>query len=326
MSSNERIYRLLKLLDVLQSGRSFNSVQLAQECGVSRRTIFRDLRTLQHSGLPVVYDGARQGYLLKSSVYIPPTDFTLEEALSLAVLCDRLGDADTGIPFLGPARSAALKVLSGLPGRLRELVGEFADNVELRPPAHNRLEGSQQVYALLTGALAKRLQVRIAYNSLMPDESREISTLLSPYRILFGRRAWYVIGRSSLHRAVRTFHLGRVRKAELLTSTYAIPARFSLDKHLGNAWFLIREPGKRYNVTIRFQPLVARNVAEVQWHRTQSLKWNRDGTLDFRVRVDGLREIQWWVLGYGDQAEVLKPKALRDDVLRRIEAMRSRYE
>ena len=57
--------------------------------------------------------------------------------------------------------------------------------------------------------------------------------------------------------------------------------------------------------------MVAQNVAEVNWHKTQKLTFNTDGTLDFQVTVSGLNEISWWILGYGDQAEVLQPPELR---------------
>ena len=60
----------------------------------------------------------------------------------------------------------------------------------------------------------------------------------------------------------------------------------------------------------------ARNVAEVAWHKTQRLAWRDDGSLDFHVRVAGIREISWWILGYGDQAEVLKPARLRQLIAR----------
>jgi len=38
---------------------------------------------------------------------------------------------------------------------------------------------------------------------------------------------------------------------------------------------------------------------------------NEDGSVTMEFRVDGLGEIGWWVLGYGDQVELLAPKALR---------------
>jgi predicted DNA-binding transcriptional regulator YafY len=64
--------------------------------------------------------------------------------------------------------------------------------------------------------------------------------------------------------------------------------------------------------------MVARNVAEVIWHKTQKLVHRDDGSLDFQVRVSGLNEISWWILGYGDQAEVIKPARLRQLIAKRV--------
>lgn len=323
MASLDRIRRLLRLVEFLQSGRSYNAGELAELCGVSRRTIFRDLNLLQDSGIPVHFNEGRRGYSLPTSLYLPSTDLTLNEALSLLLLCHELGNEQRGIPFQSSARSAVAKLLSTLPQHLREYVGELAELVQVRAPPHNLLHGAGPVYETLMQALGRRRRVRILYRSL--TEWRDITTLLSPYRLLFVRRSWYAIGRSSLHRSVRTFNLGRILKAEIINRSYEIPRRFSLDRYLGNAWSLIRERGKRFEVVVRFQPKVAYNVAEVQWHKTQRLVWNDDGTLDFHVTVDGLQEIVWWILGYGDQAEVLEPPELRDEVRRHAEAMRKKY-
>src|SRR5690606_8646769 len=126
-------------------------------------------------------------------------------------------------------------------------------------------------------------RVRLTYRSFA--EAKTLRTLVSPYRLLFSRRSWYVIGRSSLHRAVRTFHVGRIVECDLTEDTYDIPPRFSLDRYFGNAWNMIRDLKNRLQVLVRFQPMVAQNVAEVVWHKTQQLVWNADGTLDFHVRV-----------------------------------------
>lgn len=323
MASVERIQRLLRLAELLQSGRTYNSLQLADQCAVSRRTIFRDLKMLQLAGLPIVYDKQKQGYWLSNTSLLPPTEFTVHETLSMLVLCHELGDDARGIPFQGHARLAAVKLLSNLPSHLREYVGELTESISLRIDPRNPLEGWRRHYVLLADAVRQRRQVRIDYHSLA--EEQEISTLLSPYRILFNRRSWYVIGRSSLHRAIRTFNVGRIGKAEMLKSRYRIPPRFSLDRYFGNAWSLIREPGKRCDVVVRFQKMVAHNVAEVHWHKTQTTVWNEDGTLDFRVTVDGLGEIIWWILGYGDQAEVIEPRQLRKEIKKRITGMQAMY-
>ena len=152
-----------------------------------------------------------------------------------------------------------------------------------------------------------------------------ISTLLSPYRFVYSRRAWYVIGRSSLHRSVRTFHLGRVQSLEMLTTNYDIPPRFSLKRYFGLAWHLIREPKDKHEVIVHFRPPVAGNVAEVRWHATQSVKWLNDGTLEWRATVEGIKEITWWILGYGRHAMVIAPEALRENLRQHALAMVAAY-
>jgi proteasome accessory factor B len=83
--------------------------------------------------------------------------------------------------------------------------------------------------------------------------------------------------------------------------------------------------GPDQDVTVRFSPLVARNVAEISWHKTQKLVPGDDGSLQFQVRVAGLEEISWWILGYGDQAEVLEPPALRQLIAERAQRLVNLY-
>jgi predicted DNA-binding transcriptional regulator YafY len=317
-----RIHRLLKLIGLLQAGRGYNVEALAQACSVSRRTVFRDLDTLRQSGIPLSFDDQQQRYRVPGTYYLPPTNLTPEEALALIVLCHELGGSSR-LPFFAPARSAALKLESSLPARLRQQLRGVADAVEIKPPPSNPLHGRQPVYEQLLAAIASRRSVRIRYQSL--TEWEEICTRLSPYRLLFSQRSWYVIGRSSLHRSTRTFNVGRIRQLEPLEDNYQIPRGFSIERYLGNAWHLIPEPGPDHEVLIRFSRLVAQNVAEVVWHKTQQVHHNDDGTLDFRVKVSGVGEISWWVLGYGDQAQVLQPPQLRQIVAERATRTAHQY-
>ncbi|MCA9088966.1 MAG: transcriptional regulator [Planctomycetaceae bacterium] len=323
MASADKVRRLLDLLDRLQSGRAHNTGELADFCGVSRRTVFRDLKTLQDSGVPVLYDSQKQGYWIAAGTFLPPTDLTLSETLSLLIVAQELGDFSRGIPFQESARDAAMKLLSNLPGQLRQHVGEVVETVQIRTEAQPELQGQRRHYEHALQAIERHQKMRLCYGSLA--ERKEIRTLVSPYRLVFMRRCWYIIGRSSLHRAVRTFHLGRIVESELTDDLYEIPPRFSLKRYLGNAWHLICNRSQRCDVVIRFQPLVATNVSEVSWHATQLLRWNADGTMDFMVTVDGLQEIVWWVLGYGDQAEVLQPPELRSMLQHHVERMAMTY-
>ncbi len=310
------------MLQTLQSGNGENAKALAAACGVSRRTIFRDLETLRTAGVPLQFDRDEERYFIPSSFFLPPTNFTAEEALSIIALAGQIG---TGmqLPFYEPARRAALKLESSLPQALREELQSLTRAIQINVRQVTPLEDKRDIYQQLVDSIARRKVVRINYESLTEWET--ITTKLRPYRLLFSRHSWYVIGRSSLHAELRTFNLSRISELTTLKEEYAIARGFNLDRYLRNAWHLIPEHGRDQNVVVRFQPLVARNVAEVVWHKRQRVEWRDDGCLDFFVQVSGLNEIAWWILGYGDQAEVLKPAKLRKLVAHRVNNMQTIY-
>ncbi len=319
----KRIHRLIKLISLLQGGRGQNVASLADECHVTRRTIFRDLDALRQAGVPLIYNDAEKSYRLAGSQLLPPTNFTPQEALAIVVLCYELG-SDGRLPFQSAARSAALKIENNLPTRLREELRLLADTVQIRLPSVQQVDDQTEVYQRLVQALRDRRPIRIRYDSFSDREL--IQTKLSPYRLLFHNHSWYVIGRSSLHCEPRTFNLARIRETVLLDDHYKIPDSFSLERYLGNAWRMIRVDGPDEEVVLRFSSLVARNVGEVQWHPTQRLRFDADGSLEFRVTVSGVDEISWWIMGYADQVEVLAPPKLRDKIAQRVQAMTKIYD
>jgi len=322
MSSAGKIRRLLQILEYLQSGRRYHTGELSEFVGVSKRTIFRDLKVLQDSGVQLLYDETEQGYWIPPSKFLLPTDLTVNETLSLLLLGEKLGAAGSGVPFHSSARDAALKLLANLPPQLRSHLSSLSDHLQISLGPKHLLSDSQEHYQRVLEAIEKRRKIRLSYDSLA--ENKQISTLVSPYQMLFQNRSWYVIGRSSLHKDVRTFHVGRIQSTMLLSDAYEIPPRFTLKKYFGNAWRMIREEPE-VEVVVQFKPLVAQNVSEVLWHATQRLVWNPDGSLNFHADVSGIREISWWVLGYGDQAEVLAPRSLRELIFKHIQRMASVY-
>ena len=302
-----RIHRIIHLIVLLQSSRFYTADELAEECGVSRRTIFRDLRTLEVAGIPFFYDRSAGGYRIPSTFFLRPISLNLEEALSLLVLAQELGQGK-GIPYLHQAWRAANKIESSLPQEIRRHIGAVAGLIRIKGARMTHPDQAANLFDQCRLAVHLCRKVRLVYGSLY--EGREIRTTLAPYALFFGRRAWYLIGRSSAHRSVRMFKLDRIRTLTLTDNPFRRPADFSVDGYLGDAWDMIRGT-PRARVRVRFLPKVATNVAEVHWHRTQSIAWQDDGSMIFSATVDGIDEIAWWILGYGPYAEVLQPAALR---------------
>jgi proteasome accessory factor B len=320
--NNKRIIRIIRLLNMLQFGEGHNCPSLAKACGVKRRTILRDFQTLHEAGVPVEFDRKAKRYRIGGAAYLPPTDFTAEEALALIALAAEFGRNDR-LPLYKAAYSAALKLEAGLPATLRREVKETTRAITVRLDQVGNLGDTASIHERLVRAIEKRHAVQIEYKSF--TEWEQIKTKLHPYQLLFSRRSWYVIGHSSLHGEVRIFNLLRIASLKELRERFSVPRSFNLDSYLGNAWHLMKSDGRDSHAVIRFKPLVAGNVAEVLWHKTQRTKLLPDGSLEFRVTVSGLNEIAWWILGYGDQAEVVQPAKLRRLVAQRAQNMAAMY-
>jgi len=310
--STSRIYRLLKLITLLQQRRSYTATELAQELEVSKRTVFRDLNVLEMAQIPYFFDPDNGGYRISGDFFLPPVNLTVGEALAMLVLSGRLRETGS-VPLMSEGARAAMKVEGALPEAIRNHVGKILRNLSMRigPIArHDALEG---LFDQLARAVADRRACKLTYISFY--DQKQLRLTVHPVRLLFIARAWYLLAWSRAHKALRTFKLSRIRKLAVQKETFAPVSDCRIRKHFGNAWCMIPE-GREYNVHLHFEPKVAGNVAEVRWHPTQQVHWREDGSLDYRVRVDGLGEITWWVLGYGDQVEALAPPELRRQIAR----------
>src|SRR5262249_3562305 len=156
-------------------------------------------------------------YSISGDYFLPPTNLDADEALALIALAAGLG-ADDRVPFFGPARRAAQKLERSLPPGERQRLQRVARAIHFRIDAVGRLEGQKAVFQQLVEAIAAQRVVKIIYDSL--TEWELTPTKLRPYRLLFNRHSWYVIGRSTLHADVRIFNLARISHIELLGQHY----------------------------------------------------------------------------------------------------------
>jgi proteasome accessory factor B len=318
---SSRVSRVVQILTTLAAGRGYTTAELSRMFGVSRRTLFRDLKELQNIGLQPQFSplrpggagGQMGGYRIAPEQFLPPINLNLQEALGLLLLVHKMR-GQIQLPFKNSALLAALKIESSLPPRVRRYcehaLAKISAKAGPQAPAPGT-PGLDNIFSTLQSAIAQRRKIHICYDSLF--DGGIIDCDLSPYHLFYNQRAWYVIGQSSVHKAIRTFKLNRIKDARMLDSQYVDGDSFDLTEYIGRAWSMIPE-GRICNVRLRFTPKVANNVAEVQWHSTQNTIRSADGSATLEFCVDGLGEITWWILGYGDQVEVLAPATLRKSV------------
>ena len=305
-----RIYRLLRLISLLQSDHGQSAAELAAELDVSKRTLFRDLNSLEMARVPYYYDQESGRYRIKSHFFLPPVNLTIQEALSMLILTRRLKN-ETNAPMLTEGKKAASKIESILPDSIREHIGNVIDSVSMHLAPLADHTGADIWFEKISAAICSQNCCRVRYDSFF--ENSEIAVTINPLRLVFMHRAWYILAWSHTEKQLRTYKLIRIKKLTVQKRTFNASYAKQLETHFGDAWTMIPE-GKIYNVHLHFHPMVASNVAEVSWHKSQKISWNDDKSIDYHVKVDGLGEITWWILGYGDKVTVKEPQELVDKI------------
>ncbi|MBI3991953.1 MAG: YafY family transcriptional regulator [Candidatus Lambdaproteobacteria bacterium] len=212
-----RADRLFQIVQLLRRRRITTAARLADELEVSERTIYRDVRDLSLSGVPIQGE-AGVGYYLPPGFDLPALMFTPEEIAAL-VLGARLVRTWADVELARAAGSALGKVESALPERLKAHVAEAA----LFAPDLHRNEPAKGHLALLRAALTARRKVHCAYTR---EDGVRSSRVIQPLGLFFWGAKWTLVGWCELRDAFRHFRLDRMRRLQLLDDTFAdVPGR-----------------------------------------------------------------------------------------------------
>ncbi len=315
-----RVYRTLQVLTIIQSGQKCGPDDLAQILNISKRTLLRDLKELKKVGISYKYSSKDYSYKLDPCFFYRSMNLTLEEAETLFMLAYKARN-HINYPFKDFILQAALKIENSLSKATKQYCSAVLQNIFLKSEPQVRTALLDKLFVMLQEAMIKKRIVSFNYHH---TDGRQINTDLHPYHLIYSDYAWHVIGKSSFYKDIYTFRLNRIKTLKVLDKCFVEKKRFDIHKYLDKAW-LLKQEGKLYKVKLRFLPEVAEDVAEVQWHSTQAVTRNSDGSVILDFQIDGLNEITWWILRYGGQVQVIAPKVLRKRIIKIANNMMSTY-
>ncbi|NUU19304.1 WYL domain-containing protein [Cellulomonas humilata] len=213
MNRTDRLYALAE--ELRRVGRSgTTSTRLARLFEVSPRTVKRDVSALQQAGLPVVAQaGLGGGYVLDSSVGLPPVNFTPAQAVALSLAVRAL---PAGSPFGTDAAAARAKVLDALPPADRARADELAGRVWSRPDRAGD-DVPPQVLRGVEESLGRRRVLAIEYRRTDGMVSRR---RIEPVVLARTEGTWYVVAWCQARQDLRWFRLGRILRADATPEPY----------------------------------------------------------------------------------------------------------
>lgn len=205
-----RADRLFHLVQLLRTQRFTTAAQLADEMGVSARTVYRDVADLTSNGVPSEGE-AGVGYRLMRGFELPPLTFNAEEIEAL-VLGMRMVEAWSDPSLAQAARSVVTKVEAVLPEPLRELLLRTA----LFAPGPWTEHAAQEL-GVLRAAIKEGTKVRVRYTRADGEGSERT---LRPLGLYFWGNKWSLAAWCEMRTAYRNFRPDRMQTIERLDATF----------------------------------------------------------------------------------------------------------
>jgi predicted DNA-binding transcriptional regulator YafY len=311
---NAEVVRQWKILKRIEAGRYTSTQALAEEHGVTERTIRRDIEALQEAGFPLYddrADGRRIWRLVDGYKQRVTQTFSLAELAALYFgknLMSFLG----GSPFASDLESAFAKIQEALPARSLPYLARIQDLFAVRPEPWKDYSKKKDVIAGLIDATLHQRKASLEYYSLSSRRTKGYT--VDPYRVVYHHGGLYLYARVAEYGEVRTFAVERIKRLELLEQSFEMPQDFDVGEYARGAFGITG--GKPEPVELEFDSPAADYVRERVWHESQRLDERGDGGVTLRMSVAAGPELQAWIKGFLPQVRVVAPKALREAIAR----------
>lgn len=306
--------RIIAILIQLQSKKIVKAHELAERFEVSLRTIYRDIRTLEASGVPI-YSEAGIGYSLMEGYRLPPVMFTREEASSFIAaekLMQKFTDAELGNHYA----SAMYKLKAVLQGSDKDWVATIESKVFMQT-SKTINEKAPNTLVLLFKSIAERTQIILGYEAIEADGTTE--RIIEPVGVFHDHNNWYFLGYCHLRKAYRQFRTDRIHTIKN-TSTPFLLEHEPLDVYLQKE----KQQIPTTKIVIRVAKKIAKYIAEDKKHHGFVSEKKIGDEVEMTFMCGNVDEyFPRWYLMFGDHASIIEPETLKTRVLELIEKIKA---
>lgn len=316
--SPKRFDRVIAILIQLQSKKIVKAQELAERFEVSLRTIYRDIRTLEASGVPI-YGEAGIGYSLVDGYRLPPVMFTREEASSFIAaekLMQKFIDKELGQHY----QSAMFKLKSVMQNSDKDWVSRIESKVLIQPTMGNLFnENVPNAMSILFKSVADKTQVVLEYQAIDADISSERT--IEPVGVFHDHNNWYVFGFCHLRKDYRQFRADRIEGIKK-TQIGFTKEHDSLETYLDK-----EHETPKTKVRILVDKKISKYLtSERKYYGFVSQKNVGDLVEMTFLSRDIVNGFARWFLMYADYAEIIEPLYLKNRILELMDNYREKLQ
>ncbi len=209
-----RLARLTAILTMLQSKRLITAGYIADRFGISIRTVYRDIRALESSGVPVFTEDGK-GYSLMEDYRMAPVMLTEAECNAL-ITAESMVIKNKDISFVNNYASAITKIKAQLNPATKDKIEKLSGLISFRQNLNQDI--TSHYLSEMQLAITNFNPVKIEYRS--ENQTETISRVIEPLAMYSTNENWILIAFCRLRDEIRSFRLDRISKSEVLPETF----------------------------------------------------------------------------------------------------------
>lgn len=223
-NDTKRLSRLTAILTQLQTKRLLTATELAEKFAISKRTIYRDIKSLEQAGVPILTEEGK-GYTLMEGYRIPPVMFSEKEANAL-ITAEQLILKNKDASFVKDYTDAIDKIKSVLRSNTKDKANLLANRiVSGQNTDYGRTSNNLSTLQL---ALTNFNLVKIRYYS--PDNNQTTERVVEPFAIYTSQENWLLIALCRLRNDYRAFRLDRIEHLLVQHHTFE-PHKITIEEY-----------------------------------------------------------------------------------------------
>ena len=302
-----RIDRVSAILIQLQSRRVVKAIDIAERFSISLRTVYRDVKTLEEAGVPIIGE-AGVGYSIMDGYRLPPVMFTQQEAtafLTAEKIVEQLTDASTVANY----KSAMYKVRSVLKTPEKILLENIDANIEvLKSQSQLHIDDKDHIQTLLAGIARKNiLTIHYFANHNKQTTVRDIE----PIGIFYKESRWHLVAFCLMRNDYRDFRIDRIDHILVTERTFD-------SKHPTLKAYIAQTAREQELelVIIRVEQTISAHLEYQKYYSGFISEKMIDNQIEMTFLTTSLEGFARWFMMFGDQAEIISPDSLKDRVSR----------
>lgn len=222
-----RIDRLFGILTLLQSKKYVAGEKIADKFHISVRTVYRDIKALCESGIPVSFE-QHKGYFIVQGYFLPPVSFTTEEANALLLIEGLVyGLSDKSIQ--AHYSDALTKVKSVLRTFQKEHIENLQGRIKLQLPAS--IKNDFEYLSVLQNAIAEKHVIHLTYKNLKEETTERTA---EPIGLIFYAYSWHLIAWCHLRNDYRDFKVSRILELKDTGEPFKKAAHITVNDYMKN--------------------------------------------------------------------------------------------